>query len=94
MSRLLKKRVITPEGCWVIPKVKAKDCYPRIRYYGTLWKAANLVFYLKRKSEWSPSLYICHKCNNKKCFNPEHLYLGTNSENLLDFHRPSRGANR
>jgi len=28
--------------------------------------------------------FICHKCNNSACFNPEHLYIGTNSSNMND----------
>lgn len=27
---------------------------------------------------------ICHLCNNKKCVNPHHLYLGTQFENMRD----------
>lgn len=30
-----------------------------------------------------------HSCDNKRCINPEHLQLGTQSQNVLDAH--SRG---
>jgi HNH endonuclease len=26
--------------------------------------------------------YVCHRCRNKTCINPEHLYLGTREESL------------
>lgn len=29
-------------------------------------------------------MLVCHTCNNKKCVNPDHLYLGTNLDNVLD----------
>jgi len=34
---------------------------------------------------------ICHRCDNKKCINPNHLYEGTYTENMLDSLRAGRG---
>lgn len=30
------------------------------------------------------TLLVCHHCNNKACVRPEHLYLGTNKQNIQD----------
>ncbi len=56
------------------------------------------IFYLNRKvwlahrasyfvnyGNIPDNLYICHKCDNKKCININHLYAGTAKNNSMDF---------
>lgn len=35
---------------------------------------------------------VCHKCDNGRCCNPEHLFLGTQKDNIKDYWDKNRPA--
>lgn len=71
-----------PGGCWnwTGPTLRG---YGRFHFEGKTWLAHR--FSLSRLSQPPPNKpSCCHKCDNASCVNPDHLYWGTQKDNLHD----------
>ena len=49
------------------------------------------MVYLGHRPNGTMQVCVCHHCDNQRCFNPEHLFLGTQSDNCQDRSRKGRG---
>lgn len=76
------------DGCWEWPGSRNPNTG-----YGQLssWEdgkrillTAHRVAYRAFKGEIAEGMQVLHRCDNRPCFNPEHLFLGTQLANMRD----------
>lgn len=84
-------------GCWLWTGAKNNCGYGRVmrrsKYIG-----AHRYSYELHCKKFDASMHVLHKCDVTLCVNPEHLFLGTQADNMADCkrkgrhrHVPSRG---
>lgn len=79
--------VVRPElgACWVWTASKMTTGY------GHIWDKARGRFASATHISWElhtgatpGDKYVCHHCDNPPCVRPDHLFLGTNQDNMHD----------
>ncbi len=81
--------VTKTEACWNWNSSKDGGGYGQTNIGSEKIKAHRLSYELF-KGEITDNLLVCHGCDNPSCVNPEHLWLGTNKDNMKDMHDKGR----
>lgn len=75
-------------GCRIWGKSKNRAGYGRKVFGGE--ELAHRLSFLLFRGLIPEGMHVCHHCDNPPCCNPDHLFLGTDSDNMSDCARKRR----
>lgn len=86
-----KWKVDSVSGCWVWTASIAGKGYGQIKLPKQRKQIyAHRLSYLIHKGELQDGQFVCHTCDNPRCVNPEHLFVGTAKDNQQDMKAKGR----
>lgn len=89
IERLKARCKVTACGCWEWQGATANG-YGRVKVWRKVVSAHRLAFQLANSEVDVKGFDVCHRCDNRRCCNPEHLFKGTRSDNMQDCKRKGR----
>lgn len=82
---------VDPTGdCWLWTAYCKPQGYGQFTLRKGQFYGAHTISYALAKGPVLPGQVVCHHCDNPPCVNPDHLFLGTQQDNVRDMFKKGR----
>jgi hypothetical protein len=86
-------KVAKSDGCWLWTGAyqrRAHGEYGHIQLEDLRIERAHRVSWMLHFGPIPPDMRVLHRCDNPRCVRPDHLFLGTQLDNIADMDRKGR----
>lgn len=87
-------KIVVSDKCWEWKAAKSSSnpskAYGVFSVDGKLVKAHRLAFELFKNQRIQAGMLACHHCDNPRCVNPLHIFIGTSRDNVVDAENKGR----
>jgi hypothetical protein len=77
-------------GCWEWKGPFFENGYGQAPRYKNKSTRAHRISWMLFNGNIPKDMLVLHKCDNKKCVNPKHLFIGTQKDNIRDMMNKGR----
>lgn len=90
-ERINERTITDKNGCLIWICADSASGYASVKFRGKPTNAHRMVWVVEH-GEIPKGLCVLHKCDNRKCVNIDHLFLGTHKDNMQDMLKKNRQA--
>jgi hypothetical protein len=90
LAAVFARATTDDKGCIVWLGTVSSKGYGSKQYRGKSWNLHRIIYILAKGVTLRTDQFVCHSCDNRRCINIDHLWVGSPSDNNMDAAKKDR----